>query len=182
MAGALPAAALPARPSSTPRSYGICISMGRAQPAHLLGLRSVLEGPSLMLLPIDTLVHEIKKKIKMSAQRKAGKIQACLGKILGTQPNGHIEKWGVSTSGGSMGSTSSDPGPQPSCKVSHSLSHRRGKSGSMGKWVISSRLWKCRTCLAKRGLRRRVLPVPRFHLLPAGGGSSEARTEPARSH
>lgn len=69
MAGALPAAALPARPSSTPRSYGICISMGRAQPAHLLGLRSVLEGPSLMLLPIDTLVHEIKKKINVSPEK-----------------------------------------------------------------------------------------------------------------
>lgn len=75
MAGALPAAALPARPSSTPRSYGICISMGRAQPAHLLGLRSVLEGPSLMLLPIDTLVHEIKKINKCQPREKLGRFR-----------------------------------------------------------------------------------------------------------
>lgn len=119
MAGALPAAALPARPSSTPRSYGICISMGRAQPAHRLGLRSVLEGPPQMLLPNDTLVHEIiclRTKKKSQPREKLGKFRHAWAKYGGRSPMATLKNGGYLLLGAQQAACPVIPAPSPPAK------------------------------------------------------------------
>lgn len=90
-----------------------------------------------MLLPNDMLVHEIIcLKTKKVSPEKSLENSGTPGQNIGAQPNGHIEKWGVSMSEGSRGSVSSNPGLQPSRKLNHNLSLWRGKSDGVGKQVI----------------------------------------------
>lgn len=104
--------------------------MGRAQPAHRLGLRSVSEGPLLMLLPNDALVQEIKKKSQ--PREKLARFRHAWAKYWGYSPMATLKNGGSLLLGAQRAARPVIPAPSPPAKRATASATGGGKAAAWG--------------------------------------------------